>query len=76
MNIHYIAYKFFTAALLPALFPGFWLYSRITGRFQKDMKERLGILPAGTVQGLTGYPRIWIHAVSLGEVKVASSIIP
>ncbi|MCP4665379.1 MAG: hypothetical protein GY849_03345, partial [Deltaproteobacteria bacterium] len=46
------------------------------GRFQKDMKERLGILPAGTVQGLTGYPRIWIHAVSLGEVKVASSIIP
>jgi len=76
MNIHYSAYKFFTAALVPALFPGFWLYSRITGRYQKDLKERLGLLSAKTVQGLTGYPRIWIHAVSLGEVKVASSIIP
>jgi 3-deoxy-D-manno-octulosonic-acid transferase len=27
------------------------------------------------VQTLSGSPRIWIHAVSLGEVKVASSII-
>ena len=76
MNIYYSTYKFITAALVPVLFPGFWLYSRITGRFRKGIRERLGLLPGEMVRGLTGYPRIWIHAVSLGEVKVASSIIP
>jgi 3-deoxy-D-manno-octulosonic-acid transferase len=76
MNIHYSAYKFITTGLVPALFPGFWLYSRITGRFQKDLRERMGRLPAEAVRGLTGKPRIWIHAVSLGEVKVASAIVP
>ncbi len=39
------------------------------------MKERLGHIPPKLVQTLSGSPRIWIHAVSLGEVKVADSII-
>jgi len=32
-------------------------------------------MPLEAVQRITGRPRIWIHAVSLGEVKVAASII-
>ncbi len=35
----------------------------------------MGFLPKRAARGLSGSPRIWIHAVSLGEVKVAAAII-
>jgi len=35
----------------------------------------LGYIPQKTVKKLSGSPRIWIHAVSLGEVKVADAVI-
>ncbi|MDY6971577.1 MAG: 3-deoxy-D-manno-octulosonic acid transferase [Thermodesulfobacteriota bacterium] len=47
----------------------------MTGRYTRNLKERLGFVPAKKVQGLPGRPRIWIHSVSLGEVKVAAAII-
>jgi 3-deoxy-D-manno-octulosonic-acid transferase len=75
MSPLYGAYKLFTAGLVMVLFPGFWIYARITGRYRRHLSERLGIVPRETLQKLTGEPRIWIHAVSLGEVHVANPII-
>jgi len=57
------------------LFPACWFYTRMTGRYTRNLKERFGFVPAKTVQNFPGRPRIWIHAVSLGEVKVAAAII-
>lgn len=65
----------FTSGLFLLLFPFFLLYTRVTGRYGHHLRERLGFMPLEAVQRLTGRPRIWIHAVSLGEVKVAGSII-
>jgi 3-deoxy-D-manno-octulosonic-acid transferase len=39
------------------------------------LKERLGFVPRTLVQNLPESPRIWLHAVSLGEVKVAAPIV-
>jgi 3-deoxy-D-manno-octulosonic-acid transferase len=64
-----------TSGLFVLLFPFFLLYTRLTGRYSHHLRERLGFIPLEAVQRLTGRPRIWIHAVSLGEVKVAGSII-
>ena len=75
MNIPYGAYSIISGALFTFIFPPFWLYTRMTGRFRQHLNERLGFLPLSVVQGLGGSPRVWIHAVSLGEVKVAASII-
>lgn len=75
MNILYGAYGALTGGLFISFYPGFWMYTRITGRYSQHLEERLGILPRETVQNLTGRPRIWIHAASLGEVKVAASIV-
>ncbi len=56
-------------------FPSFWLYTRLSGRYRKGLKERLGFVPRIRVQNLPESPRFWLHAVSLGEVKVAAPIV-
>ena len=43
--------------------------------FLNHFQERLGFLPANAVKSLSGSPRIWIHGASLGEIRVAASII-
>ncbi len=75
MSVLYWIYMVVTSGLLLLLFPFFLLYTRVTGRYSHHIIERLGFMPLEAVQRLTGRPRIWIHAVSLGEVKVAGSII-
>jgi len=75
MSVLYWIYMVVTSGLLLFLFPFFLLYTRLTGRYSHHLRERLGFMPLEAVQRLTGRPRIWIHAVSLGEVKVAGSII-
>ena len=75
MKILYGPYTILTGSLFTLLFPAFWIYTRMTGRYGQHLKERLGFVPPEAVQSLSGSPRIWIHAVSLGEVKVAASII-
>ena len=44
-------------------------------RFTKHLKERLGFLPAKTIQSFSGGPRIWVHGASLGEIRVALAIV-
>ena len=75
MNPLYAAYTALTSGILMSCLPPFWIYTRLSGRYGKDLKERLGFVPRKWVQDLNGMPRIWIHAVSLGEVKVAAPII-
>ncbi len=75
MSVLYWIYMVFTSGLFLLLFPFFLLYTSITGRHSHHLRERLGFIPLKAVKRLTGRPRIWIHAVSLGEVKVAGSII-
>jgi len=55
--------------------PPFWLYAQLSGRYRKGLRERLGCVPEASVRLLSGSPRVWLHAVSLGEVGVAGSII-
>jgi len=74
MSVLYWIYIVLTTGLFLFLSPFFFLYTNITGRYSNHLRERLGFIPLETVQRFTGRPRIWIHAVSLGEVKVAGSI--
>lgn len=71
----YGIYTLLTGSLLVLMTPPFWVYTRISGRYGSHLRERLGFLPHKVIQRLSGSPRIWIHAVSLGEVKVAGSLI-
>ena len=75
MNILYGTYALISRGLFFACFPIFWLYTRFKGQYSEGLKERFGYIDSGITKYLTGSPRIWIHAVSLGEIKAAESII-
>ena len=75
MKLLYGAYFTLSGGLFISLFPAFWIYTRITGKYRRHLEERLGVFPPEVVQCLTGRPRIWMHTASLGEVKVAASIV-
>jgi len=75
MNILYGAYTLLTGGLFLSCLPPFWIYTRLSGRHSENLKERLGHVSPKLAQTLSGSPHVWIHAVSLGEVKVAAPII-
>ena len=75
MSLLYAAYTALTSGIFLSCFPPFWVYTRLSGRYKKGLHERLGFVPRSLVEDLPGSPRIWIHAVSLGEVKVAAPIL-
>jgi 3-deoxy-D-manno-octulosonic-acid transferase len=75
MKILYGTYTMLTTGVFLSCFPPFWVYSRLSGRYANHLRERLGFVPLKLAETLSGSPRIWVHAVSLGEVKVAASII-
>ena len=71
----YRAYTLVGGGLVMSCLPAFLIYTRLSGRYDKNLKERLGCLPRRIVRDLSSPPRVWLHAVSLGEVKVAASVI-
>jgi 3-deoxy-D-manno-octulosonic-acid transferase len=75
MNFAYRAYNFLTIALFFIFLPPFWFYTRLTGRFSEGLGQRFGFYPKSLVDGISGSPRIWIHAASVGEVNGAAAII-
>ena len=75
MNPLYTAYTLLTSGIFISCFPSFWLYTRLSGRYRKGLKQRLGFVPRVQGQDLLESPRIWLHAVSLGEVKVAAPMV-
>ena len=72
MNPWYLAYTSIGSAVFIPSLPFLWAYSRLNRRFSRGWKERLGFLPK-SLSGPNG--PIWLHASSLGEVKVADSIM-
>ena len=48
----------------------------LTGKYRKSLGPKLGFYPYSKVfSGLGGSPRIWMHAVSVGEVTAAAPVM-
>jgi len=62
---------------LAAIFalPYYGLKMLLTGKYRHSLGPKLGIAPLTAVSSLPGRPRIWVHAVSVGEVTAAAPII-
>jgi 3-deoxy-D-manno-octulosonic-acid transferase len=74
MSFLYNAYRALTSGVFLTCLPPFWFYTQLSGRYRKGFGERLGFLPGTIPQKRSGSPRVWIHAASLGEVKVARAV--
>lgn len=57
------------------LVPYYGLKILVTGKYRQSIRQKLGAIPAETISALEGHPRIWIHAVSVGEVTAAAPIV-
>ncbi|MBN1625933.1 MAG: 3-deoxy-D-manno-octulosonic acid transferase [Deltaproteobacteria bacterium] len=75
MNVFYIIYLVITSAAFIILSPFLFLYAVIGKRSLKGLNERLGWVSLKGKDYPEGAPNIWIHAASLGEVRVAETII-
>ena len=75
MNFAYKAYNFLNILLFFIFLPPFWFYTRLTGRFRDGLGQRLGFYSKPLLGSISGSPRIWIHAASVGEVNGAVAII-
>jgi 3-deoxy-D-manno-octulosonic-acid transferase len=73
MGLLYRAYATLSSGLFFSCFAPLWAYTQISGRRRSDLRERAGLVPR--LEGMnSGSPRIWLHAASLGEVKVAAGL--
>jgi 3-deoxy-D-manno-octulosonic-acid transferase len=74
MSVSYQVYRLLSGGLFfPALAP-LYLYSRLTGKFKEGFAQRMGRYSGDVIRRAAKRPRIWIHAVSVGEVRAAMSI--
>ncbi len=47
----------------------------LTGKYRHSLGPKLGLNRSDALKSLAGRPRIWVHAVSVGEVTAAAPII-
>jgi len=70
---------FFYNLLFPMVFllmlPRFLLRMARRGGYKKHFEQRVGVYGHGTAERLNEVRRIWIHAVSVGEIHVALRFI-
>ncbi len=75
MSPAYAAYRLITSAAFAAGFPLLFPLSRCLGVDRTEMRQRLGMVPADAVRSASGRPRIWTHAVSVGEAGAALPVL-
>lgn len=72
-----MAFFLYNALLLLAAFlliPCYGLKILLTGKYRHSIKAKFGINRHEIYEAMQGVPRIWIHAVSVGEVTAAAPI--
>lgn len=74
INPAYLGYLGLTSGLFLFALPYVLLYSKLTGQYRSSISQRIGIYPPLNLP-VCHSPRIWLHAVSMGEVNAAVPII-
>jgi 3-deoxy-D-manno-octulosonic-acid transferase len=74
MGFLYRTYSALSSGIFFSFLAPFWAYAQISGRHRNGLRERIGLIPPRVLKLSSGSPRIWLHASSLGEVKVAGAL--
>ncbi len=73
--MRWFIYNFLFAIAYFALLPHFLLRMKKRGGYRAHFAERFGKYDPDTARRLAEKPRVWIHAVSVGEANLAGQII-
>lgn len=73
--MRWILYNFLFSIAYIALLPKFYLRMKKRGGYRAHFQERFGRYDAETARRLAEKPRVWVHAVSVGEANLAGQII-
>jgi 3-deoxy-D-manno-octulosonic-acid transferase len=74
MNLLHFTYNLLGTGAGLSLVAPLWLRHKNHPEERERLRQRLGCYPAGIQETLGDGPRIWLHAVSVGEVGVAAAI--
>jgi 3-deoxy-D-manno-octulosonic-acid transferase len=75
MTIFHFLYTFLGAGLVLILLPAVWCYAKKDPDLKAALTQRLAYDLRNQVPIISTRPRLWIHAVSVGEVKVAEAVV-
>lgn len=71
----WLVYNALFALVFPFLLPGFLLRMLRRGGYRARMGDRFALYPSDIRRALWEGGRVWIHAVSVGEVQVAGQLM-
>ncbi len=71
----HVLYNITALAGFLLLMPYYGFKILVTGKYRQSIWQKLGAMPDEMVSALKGHPRIWVHAVSVGEVTAAAPIV-
>lgn len=74
MGLLFRTYSAITSGIFFSCLAPFLAYAQISGKYRNGMRERVGLISPHLLRLSSGSPRIWLHAASLGEVKVAGAL--
>ncbi|WP_319404537.1 glycosyltransferase N-terminal domain-containing protein [uncultured Desulfosarcina sp.] len=75
MNIFHFAYNFLASGLSLVVLPAIWCHEKKDPERKAALAQRMGYGLPHRDPAMSVRPRIWIHAVSVGEVKAAEAIV-
>ena len=75
MNPYHFAYNFLAFGLSLIVLPAIWCHEKKDPERKAALTQRLGYDLHQLDPVMPGHPRLWIHAVSVGEVKAAEAIV-
>ena len=75
MDIFHFAYNFLASGLSLIVLPAIWCHERKEPERKAALSQRLGYGLPHLDPAISVHPLIWIHAVSVGEVKAAEAIV-
>ncbi len=68
-------YNILFALVFPLMLPRFFLRMLKRGGYGRDFGQRIGWFSPSVLAQLGGLPRVWVHAVSVGELYVALELM-
>ena len=71
----YFLYNILLLMVALLALPYYAIKMALTGKYRKSMGPKFGIVRPSIFAEMKGSPRIWIHAVSVGEVTAAEPIV-